>query len=136
MRRTQRLKIKNYFSPVAAGLLVATTGIALAQQPGMGAAQAQMQAQQEMEKQLGITAQQKAKLTAISNKYRPKLVALNKKYEPQFKALQKKMQDLQQKAMAEARPTLQAQQKEMDTVLTPAQRAKIKQMQAGQLQRR
>ncbi len=128
------MNIKNYLLPVAAGLLVATSGIALAQQPGMGGspAQAQMQAQQQMEKELGITAQQKTKLTSISNKYRPKLVALDKKYGPQFKALQKKMQDLQQKAMTEARPTLQAQQKEMDAVLTPAQRAKLKTMQSGQ----
>ena len=130
------MNIKNYLLPVAASLLVATTGIALAQQPGMGGnpAQAQLQAQQQMEKELGITAQQKTKLTAISNKYRPKLEALNKKYDPQFKALQKKMQELQQKAMTEARPTLTAQQKEMDAVLTPAQKAKIKQMQAGQRQ--
>lgn len=134
------MKIKNYFLPVAAGLLIATTGVALAQQPGMGGGstqaqmQAQMQAQAQMEKQLGITAEQKAKLTSINTKYRPKLNALNKKYEPQFRALQKQIQALQQKAITEARPTLQAQQKEMDAVLTPAQRAKIKQMQSGQMQ--
>jgi Spy/CpxP family protein refolding chaperone len=133
IRRTQGLNIKKYLLPVAASLLVATTGIALAQQPG-NPAQAQLQAQQQMEKELGITAEQKKKLTTISNKYRPKLEALNKKYDPQFKALQKKMQQLQQKAMTEARPTLTAQQKEMDSVLTPAQKAKIKQMQAGQRQ--
>ncbi|MES2460445.1 MAG: hypothetical protein V4671_07665 [Armatimonadota bacterium] len=128
------MKINNYLLPIAAALLITSTGVALAQQPGMGGnpAQAQLQAQQQMEKELGITAQQKAKLTTISNKYRPKLVALNKKYDPQFKALQKKMQELQQKALTEAKPTLQAQQKEMDAILTPTQRAKIKQMQAGQ----
>ena len=74
------MKINNYFIPVAAALMVAATGIAFAQQ-GMGGnpAQAQMQAQQQMEKELGITAEQKTKLTAISKKYQPKLVTLNKK---------------------------------------------------------
>ena len=132
------MKIINYFLPVTAGLLIATTGIALAQQGApSAAAQAQVAAQMAaQEKELGITPQQKAKLTAISGKYRPKLVALNKKYDPQFRALQAKMQELQKKAYAEAKPTLEAQQKEMDSVLTPAQKAKIKQMQAASMQRR
>ena len=133
------MKIINYFLPVTAGLLIATTGIAFAQQgaPGGNPAQAQMAAQMAaQEKELGITPQQKAKLTAISGKYRPKLVSLNNKYDPQFRALQVKMQELQKKAYAEAKPTLEAQQKEMDTVLTPAQKAKIKQMKAASMQRR
>ena len=128
------MKIINYFLPVTAGLLIATTGIALAQQgaPGGGAAQAQMAAAQAaQEKELGITSQQKTKLTAINAKYTPKLIALDKKYQPQFRALQAKIQELQKKEFAEAKPTLDARKKEMDTVLTPAQKAKIKQQDAA-----
>lgn len=133
------MKIINYFLPVTAGLLITTTGIALAQQgaPGGSAAQAQMAAQMAaQEKELGITPQQKTKITAINGKYTPKLTALNKKYDPQFRALQAKIQELQKKAYTEAKPTLEARQKELDGVLTPAQKAKIKQMQAAQMQRR
>ena len=53
-----------------------------------------------------------------------------------MEALRKQMQALQQKVYNEAKPTLQAQQKEMDGILTPAQKAKIKQLQAAQMQRR
>ncbi|MBC8141967.1 MAG: hypothetical protein H7Y38_11060 [Armatimonadetes bacterium] len=66
----------------------------------------------EAEKQLGITAAQKAKITAI-----------NKKYQPKIQVLQKQMASLNTQYG-----------KEMETIFTPAQKAKMKQWQALQAQ--
>ncbi|MBC8101092.1 MAG: hypothetical protein H7Z41_00710 [Cytophagales bacterium] len=134
------MKITSSFFVAVATLALLTTGAAVQGQQMPGGANGPS-GQQQMEKELGITPQQKTKLDAIGKKYLPKLSAVQKKYTPQAQALQKqmvalqqKMQALNQKAFAEAKPTLDARQKEMDTVLTATQKAKIKQIQAAQSQ--
>ena len=82
--------------------------------------------QAEFEKQVGITAAQKAKMTAIG-----------KKYEPKAKVLQTKMQALQKQMMAlqQQMQTLGTQaNKEVEGVLTPAQQTKVKAIQAAMAQ--
>ena len=75
--------------------------------------------QAEFEKQVGITAAQKTKMNTIT-----------KKYEPKAKALQAQMVKLQQQMQ-----TLQVQaNKEMQSVLTAQQQAKIKAIQSAMQQ--
>lgn len=95
--------------PVVAALAVLSAGFLTLAAPSF----AQLPSSPaEAEKQLGITAAQKAKITA-----------LNKKYQPKIQVLQKEM------------ATLNTQYgKDMEGIFTPAQRAKMKQWQALQRQ--
>jgi hypothetical protein len=98
---------------------------------------------QEFEKQVGITPDQHNKIEAVGNKYKPQIEKVQSKYKPQFAQLQQQMQALQQKYMglqqkyvAEIKPIATQQQKDIDALLTPQQREKIKQInQAVQQQR-
>jgi hypothetical protein len=99
--------------------------------------------QADFEKQLGITPDQKQKMQAVDKKYNPQLQAISKKYQPQAQklqqqmmAIQEQMQTLNKKAMTEAQPYLQKRAKEYETILTPAQRDKIKQLQQQAMQQR
>lgn len=93
--------------PVVAAFAVTAAGSMALAAPGF----AQLPSSPaEAEKQLGITAAQKAKITAI-----------NKKYQPKIQTLQQQMATLQQQYG-----------KDMETVFTPAQKAKMKQWQALQ----
>gem|GEM_PF-3393494 len=94
---------------------------------------------EEFFKKIGVTAAQKSKIDAIQKKYEPSLEKINKKYEPRAKALQqqmaalqKKMMELQQEYGNEMRPVAQKMDKELEAVLTPAQRAKVKELQKQQ----
>jgi len=99
----------------------ATTGLsarhASAQAPG------QQRTTAQVEKEIGVTAAQKSKIESVKKKYDPKLKAL----QPRMVAAQKQMQQVQKDYITIA----QAADKEMQAILTPAQRAKLKAMQAA-----
>lgn len=98
-----------------AGIVAAIGAVGLATARAQQPTPQQMKAMQEQRlKALGVTPAQKAKMAAIDRKYMPKL-----------QALQRQMQAL----------ILQGQ-KETMAVLTPAQRAKLQQMNAQAMQRR
>ena len=88
----------------------------------------------EAEKQLGITATQKAKMKTIEGKYKPKYEAINKKYQPKIEALRKQMAALNAQYGTEMKPLVGQMNGELDKVFTPAQKAKMKQWQAMQAQ--
>jgi Spy/CpxP family protein refolding chaperone len=111
---------------VAAGILLSATS-APAQTPTLPRSQA------EFEQQVGLTADQKKKIEALKGKYQPKIQAVQKKYEPEARRLQQAIAALQQKANKELKPLADQYQKEIDAILTPAQRAKIKQMNEAQM---
>lgn len=112
----------------AAFIMTAATAVTWAQAPpgggGLNAA----------EKELGITAAQKSRITALRTKYQPQIQKIDKKYQPRVMALRKQMADLQKQYVAEVKPIASKMDKEMEAILTPAQRTKIKQMQAAQRQ--
>jgi Spy/CpxP family protein refolding chaperone len=119
----------------AVGVFFTATS-APAQTPGLPRTQA------EFEKQINLTADQKSKIETITKKYQPRIQAVTKKYEPearklqeQMVALQKKMVALNQKAATEAKPLTDQYQKEVDAILTPSQREKIKQIRSQLMQR-
>lgn len=120
------------------------TSLLLLTLPGMAQTPTAIpQNQAEFEKQLGITADQKKKMEAVGKKYKPQLEKLQTKYKPQVEQLQKQMVALQQqmvalqkKYVAEAQPLGTAQQKEIEGILTPAQRDKMKAIQAAVQQQR
>ncbi len=97
---------------------------ARAQAPG-GAPQARTSAQ--IEKEIGVTAAQHTRIESIKKKYDPKLKGL----QPRMVAAQKQMQQIQKEYITIA----QAANKEMESVLTPAQRTKLKAMQAADAKR-
>lgn len=120
--------------------LAATAAVALSvggaagAQPSPPPTQAQMQAQADaardrLYKELGVTAAQKQKLTAIENKYkqivRGRYQAFSKKY-PKATPAQ------QQSFMAEMQSIAPKARAESMAVLTPAQRVKLKKMMAAQ----
>jgi Spy/CpxP family protein refolding chaperone len=113
---------------VAVGAFLTATS-APAQTPGLP------QSQAEFEKQINLTADQKKKIEGIGKKYQPKMMAIQKKYEPEARKLQQQLMALQQKANAEIKPVADQYQKEVDAILTPTQREKIKQIRAQIMQR-
>jgi Spy/CpxP family protein refolding chaperone len=111
---------------------------------------------------LGLTKEQRVKLEAIDKKYQPKTGTIMKKYEPrivpirqQVQALEKKykprisaiqaefakeskpLQDqaiaIQNEANKELKPLEEARRKDIESVLTPAQREKVKKIDAQRL---
>jgi len=109
----------------------------------LGATARAQTSQADVEKQLGLTADQKQRMQAVDKKYNPQLQAISKKYQPQAQKLQQQMmqiqqqmQALQKKAFTEAQPYLEKLAKDIQAILTPAQQEKIKQMQAQAMQQR
>ena len=92
---------------------------------------ASSRSQAEFEQQVGITEAQKTKIKAIDAKYAPKKQAIAAKYKVQYEALQKQMADLRTKVNADMLPIYTQEKNEDDAVLTPAQREKIKKIQAA-----
>ena len=88
-------------------------------QPGQPTPE-QLRARQDLEKQLGITTAQKNKIAAIESKYRP-----------QMAKIQEQMFKLRQQMISLAADA----DKEVQAVLTPAQRDKIKKLEEAQLKR-
>ena len=93
--------------------------------PGQGGGRRGMP--DELKKQLALTAAQEQKIKAISDKYRAKFQALRGNVQPgqrpdpaQMKAMMEKM-----------KPIRDAQQKEIDAVLTPKQRDIMKKWRAA-----
>ncbi len=98
---------------LAAGIQAQTSG-APSGQPSAD----QVRARQELEKKLGISTAQRTKIDAIEGKYRP-----------QMARIQEQMLKLRQQMITLA----VSADKEVNAVLTPAQRDKMKQLQAAQL---
>lgn len=110
---------------VALVALSALTGAALAQDLPKDVT--------ELEKQIGITDAQRKKMEVVDKKYQPKFKAIDSKYRPQFTAIQKQMEPLQKKAFslqqkmnAEAKPIMDAMNKEKEACLSPDQVKKMK----------
>jgi chromosome segregation ATPase len=120
------------------------TGSLLLTLPGLAQTPTALpQSQAEFEKQVGITPDQKKKIEAVGNKYKPQVDKIQNKYKPQvekikqqMQALQVQMQGLQQKYMAEVKPIANQQEKDIENILTPQQREKVKQIQAAMQQQR
>lgn len=133
---------KRLVALAAVAVTALTATVAQAQGPGPGGPsqqqmQAQMKAAQEkLYKDLGITATQKSKLQAIEKKYmgqiQAKGVAMQKKY-PNPKPEQR--QQLQTEFIKQIQPLGVKMQSEMMAVLTPAQKTKLKKMQADQMKK-
>jgi ABC-type uncharacterized transport system substrate-binding protein len=97
---------------------------------------------------LGLNADQKKKIEAIDKKYLPKVKSIGDKYKPQVapleqqmaalrkefeakaKPIQEKAVALQKKANLELEPVMTARRKEVEAILTPAQREKVKKLDA------
>ncbi len=113
---------------------VVATSLALVLAGGLAGAvwaQSLPRTQAEFEQQVGITADQKAKIKAIDAKYAPKKQAVAAKYKAQYESLQKQMADLRNKVNADMLPIYTQEKNEDDAVLTPAQREKVKKIQAA-----
>lgn len=121
MTKTRRVAKQILTAGGAAALLLLATQ-APAQTPTMP------RNQEEFEKMIGLTADQKKKIEAVNKKYLPQVQAVQKKYQPQFEALQKQMMALQQKAQKEVQPLMNKQKTEMEAILTPTQRKKIQEL--------
>jgi uncharacterized protein with FMN-binding domain len=115
----------------AAATILGTAGLVTA-----AYAQTMPRNEAEFEQQVGITAAQKSKINQINAKYKPQFDAINKKYRPKVEALQKQMQALQLQANNEVRPLAQKHSKEVEAVLSPAQRTKIKAIQQQAMSQR
>lgn len=112
------------------------TGVALvsiAALAGTALAQGLPKDVKELEKQIGITDAQRKKMEVIDKKYQPKFKTIDTKYRPQFAAIQKQIEPLQKKAFgiqqkmnAEAKPVLDAMNKEKEAILSPDQVKKMK----------
>lgn len=127
MRSVRRMVASKAAIAAAAVVLIGTGVVAVR-------AQNLPRSQAEFEQQIGLTAAQKEKLKKIDARYKPQLEAIDKKYRPQFEALQKQLQALQVKANAEVKPIMEKRGKEAQAVFTPAQMAKMKQIQAAMQQ--
>lgn len=89
----------------------------------------------EVAKVLGLTAAQKKRIAAIDARYNPQAQTIGRKYQAQVAALQKQMAALQQSYLNDLKPLLAKRGKEVEAVLTPAQRERAKQLDA-QLRKR
>ncbi|MGC4045904.1 MAG: hypothetical protein QM758_19100 [Armatimonas sp.] len=108
--------------------LIAITALA-----GTALAQGLPKDVKELEKQIGITEAQRKKMEVIDKKYQPKFKTIDTKYRPQFVEIQKQMEPLQKKAVAlqtkmnaEAKPVLDAMNKEKEACLSPDQVKKMR----------
>jgi uncharacterized protein with von Willebrand factor type A (vWA) domain len=117
--------------------LVRRTGVALiatlSLAGGVAFAQALPKDMKDFEKQIGLTDAQRKKMEVVDKKYQPKFKAIDGKYRPQFTALQKQMEPLQKKAFelqqkmnAEAKPVMDAMNKEKEACMSPDQVKKMK----------
>ncbi len=132
------LTIKRLASLGAAALAMLAAITVQAQTPGPGRGQTgpspqqrqQMRAMQEKAyKDLGITAAQRQKIEAIQKRY-------SQQIQSKMQAFRKSNPNATpQQAMAEIRPLGAQMQKETMAVLTPAQRDKVKKMQAEQMKK-
>ncbi len=111
---------------VALALLTTLTG-------GAAIAQGLPKDIKELEKQIGLTDAQRKKMEAVDKKYQPKFKVIDGKYKPQFMALQKQIEplqkkafELQQKMSAEAKPIMDAMNKEKEACMSPDQAKKMK----------
>ena len=135
-----RNKRRSAAALLAALATAAVVGTASAQNPPRNQAEYDAMLRKQREafyQKIGLSAKQKSKITSIEKKYKPQVDGITKKYEPKAKrlqdqmiALQKQMAALQQQYQAEVRPVAQKMDKEFEAVLTPAQRTKVKEMQA------
>jgi 1-deoxy-D-xylulose 5-phosphate reductoisomerase len=143
-----------YKSPLLALALVGAIGLST-----LAVVRAQ---NQSLADALGLNKAQRTKMEAIEKKYQPKAAAIMKKYEPQIvpirqqvqvlekkykprlsaiqaefakeaKPLQDKAVAIQNQANKELQPIQAARQKELEAVLTPAQREKVKKIDAARL---
>ena len=119
--------MNRYLLPLVVALTVGATAPALAQEVPRN--------NQELEKLLELSPEQKKRIAMLDAKYQPRVKALDNKYLPKAQELQRQLAELQKRYLIELKPVVDQRSKEIDTILTPLQRDKRKKLDSQVRQR-